>query len=113
MPPGAPLETHQKDHRGAHEYLRPAGPVIAQLPPRRMHVAASNRWASTSGGVTGGGIWGPGGVIFDQKGGAFIYTATGNANDTPENVGFAERVVKLDSGLNVIASNGPALSGED
>jgi len=73
-----------------------------------------NRWASTSGGVTGGGIWGPGGVIFDQQGGAFIYTATGNANNTPENVGFAERVVKLDSGLNVIASNGPALtSGED
>jgi outer membrane protein assembly factor BamB len=69
-----------------------------------------NRWLPTT--ANGGGIWGPGGVVIDQKGSA-IYAATGNAFSTPENIDYAEHVVKLDNTLNVIASDGPALPGID
>jgi len=37
MPPGAAPQTNQKDRTDAHEYPRPAGPVIAPLPPGRRH----------------------------------------------------------------------------
>ena len=69
------------------------------------------RWFVTGQtGPNGGGIWGPGGVSYD---GTFLYALTGNAFSAPEDVPYAEHVVKLSRTLGVIASSGPALSGTD
>ncbi len=69
------------------------------------------RFIPTGGtGAYGGGIWGFGGVSLDGTG---VYAAVGNAQTVPENIGYAEAVVKLDSNLNVVASNSPALGGAD
>src|SRR5438876_1111746 len=59
----------------------------------------------------GGGIWGWGGASVDSSGD--LYVATGNATTTPENYGYAERVVRLSSALEVQASNYPGLDGYD
>src|SRR5690242_4805112 len=36
-PPDAARQMNQSNHTGGREYPRPAGPLIAQLPPRRRH----------------------------------------------------------------------------
>ena len=59
----------------------------------------------------GGGIWGWGGASVDSSGD--LYVATGNATTTPENYGYAERVVRLSSALEVQASHYPGLNGYD
>ncbi|HVJ55319.1 MAG TPA: PQQ-binding-like beta-propeller repeat protein [Aliidongia sp.] len=59
----------------------------------------------------GGGIWGYGGVAIDTSTDA-IYLATGNSL-SGEHQGLAESVVRLDLGLNVVASNYPGLVGND
>jgi outer membrane protein assembly factor BamB len=58
--------------------------------------------------LTGGGIWGPGGVSAEADGSA-LYAATGNAATPgqPQNAHYADKVVKLDRSLNVLAANGP------
>ncbi|MGF6600194.1 outer membrane protein assembly factor BamB [Paraburkholderia sp. GAS448] len=67
--------------------------------------AILQRWYPTGvSGPNGGGIWGPGGVSV-VRGGTAVYALTGNAFSTPENVAFAEHVVKLTSSLAVTASN--------
>ncbi|MGF6604181.1 outer membrane protein assembly factor BamB [Paraburkholderia sp. GAS448] len=67
--------------------------------------AILQRWYPTGvSGPNGGGIWGPGGVSV-VRGGTAVYALTGNAFATPENVAFAEHVVKLTSSLAVTASN--------
>jgi outer membrane protein assembly factor BamB len=62
-------------------------------------------------GPLGGGIWGPGGVALDPA--LAIYTGTGNALTDPENYGYADHVLRLDLNLNVIAADGPNISGGD
>ncbi len=63
-------------------------------------------------GVSGGGVWGPGGVSIDPSTGD-VYAATGNAETGPENARYAEAVVKLNPSLHVLSYNQPPLSGED
>lgn len=71
------------------------------------------RWFTTGeGGPSGGGVWGYGGVSLEPDGSA-LYAATGNAFENPQNFGYAEHVVKLDSALNVLAADGPSPRGSD
>jgi len=67
--------------------------------------------SSPGAGPGGGGIWGWGGASVDSSGD--LYVATGNAATTPQNYGYAERVVRLSSALAVEASNYPGLNGLD
>ncbi len=67
--------------------------------------------SSPGAGPGGGGIWGWGGASVDASGD--LYVATGNATTTPESYGYAERVVRLSTALEVQASNYPGLIGFD
>jgi outer membrane protein assembly factor BamB len=62
--------------------------------------------------VSGGGIWGPGGVSVDPTTGD-IFTATGNALTNPEYFRYCEDVVELSSALRVLGANYPGLTGGD
>ncbi len=71
------------------------------------------RWYPTiDTGVSGGGIWGFGGVSLEADG-SYFYAATGNALTQPENVGYANQIVKLDTHLKPVAANAPGLTGND
>lgn len=73
----------------------------------------ATRWYPTGAtGPDGGGIWGFGGVSIETDG-SFLYLATGNALTVPENVGYANQVVKLDPDLRPVAANAPGLVGAD
>jgi outer membrane protein assembly factor BamB len=63
------------------------------------------------GGPSGGGIWGQGGVSIDSAG--HVYTATGNAMTSPENIASAEAVVRLSASLVRQAMDKPPLTGGD
>ncbi|HYU58260.1 MAG TPA: PQQ-binding-like beta-propeller repeat protein, partial [Actinomycetota bacterium] len=65
-----------------------------------------------NGGVSGGGIWGPGGVSLDP-GNGHVFAATGNALTFPENYRYAETVDELGPRLRVLGSNKPSLTGGD
>lgn len=65
-----------------------------------------------AGGISGGGIWGPGGVSIDSKNGE-VFTATGNALTTPQNYLYSEHVVELSSSLSVLSAVAPKLTGSD
>ncbi len=62
--------------------------------------------------VSGGGIWGPGGVSIDPATG-HVFAATGNALTNPESYRYCEDVVELSSHLKVLGSNYPGLTGSD
>lgn len=62
--------------------------------------------------VSGGGVWGPGGVSIDPVTG-HVFTATGNALTNPESFRYSEDVVELSSALRVLGSNYPGLIGGD
>jgi outer membrane protein assembly factor BamB len=62
-------------------------------------------------GPSGGGIWGQGGVSVDSSGN--VYTATGNALASPEDLASADAVVRLSSSLVREAIDKPALTGGD
>jgi len=62
--------------------------------------------------VSGGGIWGPGGVSIDPVT-SNVFTATGNALTNPESYRYCENVVELSSALQVLGSNYPGLTGGD
>jgi outer membrane protein assembly factor BamB len=71
-----------------------------------------------SSGRSGGGIWGWGGASIDTSTNptnSNVFVATGNAlpNGPGEHDFFAEHVVGLTSGLGVISSNYPGLTGGD
>ncbi len=69
------------------------------------------RWYPTGAqGPNGGGVWGWGGVSVEDDG-SYIYAATGNAENDPENVGYAEQIVKLDPSLTPVAAYTPQLEG--
>ncbi len=71
------------------------------------------RWyPSGAAGPDGGGIWGFGGVSIEADG-SYLYAATGNALVTPENAGYADQVIKLDTSLQPVAANAPSLIGAD
>jgi outer membrane protein assembly factor BamB len=93
IPPyhGGVTEIDVAKHRVAHRFY-PAGPP--------------------KDGVSGGGIWGPGGVSIDPSSGD-VYTATGNALKSPENYLYSEAMVKLTPSLRVLSYERPPLSGED
>jgi outer membrane protein assembly factor BamB len=63
-----------------------------------------------SGGVSGGGIWGYGGVAIDPSN-AHVFTATGNALTTPETHIYSDAVVELSSSLGVLGFNAPSVPG--
>jgi outer membrane protein assembly factor BamB len=63
-------------------------------------------------GPSGGGIWGPGGASVDPTDGD-VYVATGNALATPENLAYADQVVRLGPKLGPMAHDAPALVGDD
>jgi outer membrane protein assembly factor BamB len=61
----------------------------------------------------GGAIWGWGGASLDPTANA-LYVATGNALATPQNFGYAEAIVRLDTSLNVVSADHPILNaGKD
>ena len=62
--------------------------------------------------VSGGGVWGPGGVAIDPSTGN-VFAATGNALTNPESLRYCEDVVELSSALRVLGSNYPGLTGGD
>ncbi|HXY72303.1 MAG TPA: PQQ-binding-like beta-propeller repeat protein [Actinomycetota bacterium] len=62
-------------------------------------------------GPSGGGIWGQGGVSVDSSGN--VYTATGNALASPEDLASADAVVRLSSSLVREAIDKPPLTGGD
>ena len=61
----------------------------------------------------GGAIWGWGGASLDPVAGA-MFIATGNALATPNNVGYAEAIVRLTTSLGLVSFNKPTLNaGKD
>jgi hypothetical protein len=62
--------------------------------------------------VSGGGIWGPGGVSIDPATG-HVFAATGNALTNPESYRYSESVVELSATLHVLGANYPGLTGGD
>ena len=93
IPPyhGGVTEINVAKHRVVHRFY-PAGP------PKR--------------GVSGGGVWGPGGVSIDPSNGD-VYTATGNALKDPQNFLYSEAMVKLTPSLHVLSYERPPLTGQD
>jgi outer membrane protein assembly factor BamB len=93
IPPyhGGVTEIDVAKHRVVHRFY-PAGPP--------------------SGGVSGGGVWGPGGVSVDPSNGD-VYAATGNALKSPENYQYSDAMVKLSPSLRVLAYQRPSLVGQD
>jgi outer membrane protein assembly factor BamB len=65
-----------------------------------------------SGGVSGGGIWGPGGVSVDPTNGD-VFAATGNALTSPENYKYSNAVVELSASLALLGHTSPSLTGYD
>jgi hypothetical protein len=65
-----------------------------------------------SGGISGGGVWGPAGVSIDPSN-LDVFTATGNALTTPEDYGYSDAVVELSRSLSVLSSAEPELEGQD
>jgi outer membrane protein assembly factor BamB len=65
-----------------------------------------------SAGVSGGGVWGPGGVSIDPAN-RNVFAATGNALTEPENHGYSDAVVELYQSLGVRSSVSPKLVGRD
>jgi outer membrane protein assembly factor BamB len=66
-----------------------------------------------SGGISGGGIWGYGGVSIDPSN-SHVFVATGNALTTPEDYRYSEAVVELTPGLGgVVGFDKPVTSGTD
>ncbi len=59
-------------------------------------------------GPSGGAIWGWGGASVDTVAGA-VYAASGNALTTPENFGYSEAVIRLTTGLALVAFDKPTL----
>src|SRR2546422_632139 len=85
---------------------------VVKIDPTTPSVYETWYVTSSPGAEPGvGGIWGWGGASVDSSGD--LYVATGNATTTPENYGYAERVVRLSSALEVQASNYPGLLGFD
>lgn len=69
--------------------------------------------ASPPGGLLGGGaIWSWGGASVDPVSGD-LFVATGNSIGSSESANYGEHVVRLTSGLSVVASNYPGLTGDD
>ncbi len=62
--------------------------------------------------VSGGGIWGMGGVSIDAAT-RNVFTATGNALTTSQSYRYAEHVVRLTPNLSLVAANYPGLAGTD
>jgi outer membrane protein assembly factor BamB len=65
-----------------------------------------------SGGVYGGGIWGPGGVSIDSSNGD-VFAATGNSLGSPENYLSSDAVVQLSPSLVGLHRASPSLIGGD
>jgi outer membrane protein assembly factor BamB len=63
-------------------------------------------------GVSGGGIWGPGGVSIDPATGD-VFTGTGNADTTPDNFAFSDSILELSSTLSLQSAERPELTGTD
>jgi outer membrane protein assembly factor BamB len=89
-------------HGGAIEINVPAHKVVHHFYPA----------GPPSGGISGGGIWGPGGVSVDPAT-SDVYAATGNALTTPENYRYSNSVVRLSPSLRVLGSSSPPLVGVD
>ena len=70
------------------------------------------QWYVTNQPVTGGGIWGPGGVSIDPAT-QHVFAATGNAFANPESSDYGDQVVELSSSLSVLGANYPGLTGND
>ena len=67
------------------------------------------RWYPTlATGVYGGGIWGFGGVSIEPDG-SYLYAPVGNALTEPDNIGYADHVVQLNTNLQPVAANAPPL----
>jgi outer membrane protein assembly factor BamB len=62
--------------------------------------------------VSGGGIWGPGGVSVDPANG-HVFAATGNALTSPENYRYSDALVELTSSLSFVGKASPTLVGGD
>lgn len=65
-----------------------------------------------SGGISGGGDWGPAGVSIDPSS-KNVFTATGNAITEPENYDYSDAVVELSKALAVRSAVKPKLFGAD
>ncbi len=65
-----------------------------------------------SGGISGGGDWGPAGVSINPVD-HDVFTATGNAITTPEYYDYSDAVVELSKSLSVLSSKTPKLIGSD
>lgn len=88
---GSVTEINVAKHAIAHRFY-PAGPP--------------------SGGISGGGVWGPAGVSIDPSD-HDVFTATGNALTVPENYDHSDAVVDLYQSLRVRSSVSPKLVGQD
>lgn len=71
-----------------------------------------HRFFPVPAGISGGGIWGPGGVSVEPDGSA-LYAATAFAVHSPQDVARAEHVVQLGPTLALLAANGPKAPGVD
>jgi outer membrane protein assembly factor BamB len=82
--------------------------AIATATAQKLHVF----WISDEGPPTGGSIWGWGGVSVDPESGD-VFAVTGNAMNFPENVLYADHVLRLTRDLQLVASHAPPVVGFD
>jgi DNA-binding beta-propeller fold protein YncE len=77
--------------------------------PNTAQVA--NRWYTDgTNGVSGGGIWGPGGVSLETDGSS-VYAATGNSLSAVDDLPYSDSVVQLSNQLGLLTFDSPALTG--
>ena len=69
-------------------------------------------WVSQEGPPIGGSVWGWGGVSVDRRSGD-VFAVTGNAENFPENVEYADQVIRLTRDLKPLASHAPPVVGFD
>jgi PQQ-like domain len=94
------------------DFGRYFGRVVEISVPQRAIVNGFYPAGPPSGGITGGGIWGDGGVSIWPSNGD-VFAATGNTTVGPENALYADAVVELSSSLAVLGFNSPGFTGSD
>ena len=94
------------------DYPPYAGGVVEINLARHM---ITNRFYPTgppSGGISGGGIWGPGGVSIDPSDGD-VFTATGNAVNAIDDYMYGDAVAELSPSLSVLGFDQPTFEASD
>jgi outer membrane protein assembly factor BamB len=87
-------------------------PYHGQIVEVDVATRAVRRFFPSGPYISGGGIWGPGGVSVDIAT-HHVFAATGNAKHDPEDIRYSNAVVELTSSLTPLGADHPPLTGLD